>query len=79
MKENPVSFTSVIVAVFNMRSRKTIPVESTINAVRSQQIEIQLESEKFVEKFVCCVELLFCCRSSAISRKASPSRVAIRR
>ena len=41
-------YVSVNVAIFNMRSRKAIPVESTVNTVRIQQIEIQLESENFL-------------------------------
>ena len=39
---------SVNVAIFNVRSRKVIPVEPTVNTVRSQQTEIQLESENFL-------------------------------
>ena len=37
-------YVSVNVAIFNVRSWKAIPVESIVNTVRSQQIEIQLES-----------------------------------
>lgn len=88
----------VTVAIFNARSRKAIPVESTVKTVRSQRMEIQLESEKknlyvfgFVDGdngfenmikrslFLIVFELLFYCRSNAISRKASLSRVAIPR
>ena len=39
---------NVAIHVFNVRSRKVILVESTVNTVRSQQIEIQLESENFL-------------------------------
>ena len=41
-------YVSMNVAIFNVRSRKAIPVESTVNTVRSKQTEIQLESENFL-------------------------------
>ena len=41
-------YVCVNVSIFNVRSRKAILVESTVKTVRSQRIEIQLESENFI-------------------------------
>jgi len=44
----PFIYVCMNVATFNTHSRKAIPVETTVKTVRSQWIEIQLESENFI-------------------------------
>ena len=44
----PFIYVCVNVATFNAHLRFAIPVESTVKTVRSQRIEIQLESESFI-------------------------------
>ena len=39
-------------AIFKVCSRKAIPVESTVKTVRSQRIEIQLESKLYLNLVV---------------------------
>ena len=48
----------VNVAIFNARSRKAIPVESTVKTIKSQRIEIQLESETLFEKDLFVLDLV---------------------